>query len=135
MLEDRLFGTPIAEPHFSGYEIHVGETRYDEGGRALSEIVREGNEAAIRDGAVSDDGRVIGTYVHGLFDDDRFRHEFIRAARASAVLSPPESLAMVQAERDRRFDRLARHVRQSLDMDEIKRWIDIPERADAADRR
>jgi adenosylcobyric acid synthase len=48
---------------FSGYEIHVGETR----GRDLDRpfLHRENGE---RDGAVSENGRIAGAYVHGLFD-------------------------------------------------------------------
>jgi adenosylcobyric acid synthase len=42
----------------SGYEIHMGET--ERGGA---------NEAFLGEGAVSDDGLVIGTYLHGLFEN------------------------------------------------------------------
>lgn len=47
----------------SGYEIHAGMTT----GRALkSPAVRLGTT---NDGAISDDGQIMGTYLHGLFDD------------------------------------------------------------------
>ena len=49
-----------------GYEIHMGLT---EGAcRPLFEV-SEGASAGRPEGSVSDDGRVAGTYVHGLFDD------------------------------------------------------------------
>jgi len=58
--------------------------------------------------------------VHGFFDNDDFRHEFIRAARAAVDLAPAEQFARVGAERDARIDRLADHLRKSLDMNLIK---------------
>jgi adenosylcobyric acid synthase len=51
---------------FAGYEIHTGRTERI-GGRPFASMSTE------RDGAVSDDGLVVGTYVHGILNDDAFR--------------------------------------------------------------
>jgi adenosylcobyric acid synthase len=73
---------------------------------------------------------VIGTYVHGLFDDDTFRHGFVAAARAAAGLAPAAGCAYVTAERETRIDRWADHLRRSLNMHLIRSWIvDPPRRA------
>jgi adenosylcobyric acid synthase len=77
---------------------------------------------------VSDNGLVFGTYVHGLFDDDAFRHAFLDAARAARGLSPARDRAFVAAEREARLDRLADHLRRSLNMDLIRSWIGLPAR-------
>ncbi|HNO89074.1 MAG TPA: cobyric acid synthase, partial [Rhodocyclaceae bacterium] len=53
---------PGAAP-VSGYEIHMGVTR----GPALAQAAVE-LEDGRRDGAISDDGQILGTYLHGLFD-------------------------------------------------------------------
>ena len=83
-------------------------------------IIRRGERPeAIADGACSRDGRVAGTYLHGIFDADAFRHTFIRAARAARRLAPPERLAPLSAKREARIDRLAAHVRASLDVPAI----------------
>lgn len=112
---------------FHGYEIHVGETFYEPGARALADIQRHGTLESAADGAVNESGRVFGTYVHGFFDDDDFRHGFIRAARAAVDLAPTGKFARVGAEREARIDRLANHLRQSLDMTLLKSWIvDLP---------
>jgi len=52
----------------AGYAIHMGRTqRY--GGSPCFKIVEEnGRDVDIEDGCVSDDGRILGTYMHGLFD-------------------------------------------------------------------
>lgn len=100
----------------SGYEIHLGTTLYLQGAKPFASILREGCKEFIEDGAISEDGTVFGTYLHGLFDDDGFRHAFLRAMRRKCGLAAPLTLANVQAERDGRINRLAREVRASLDM-------------------
>jgi adenosylcobyric acid synthase len=114
-----VYGERLEIPCFAGYEIHMGETVYAEGARPFAEIQRSGESGCIPDGAVAQDCRAFGTYVHGLFHDDAFRHSFIAAARSACGLAPIQSRAFVTAEREGRIDRLAEHVRQSLDMDLI----------------
>jgi adenosylcobyric acid synthase len=111
---------------FEGYEIHLGETLYETGARPLADIERQGTMESVPDGAVSESGRVFGTYVHGFFDNDDFRHAFIRASRAAVDLAPAEKYARVRAERDACIDRLADHLRKSLAMDLLKSWIAGP---------
>lgn len=114
------------ETHFEGYEIHVGETFYETGARPFADILREGTANSIPDGAVDDSGRALGTYVHGIFDNDDFRRLFIQAARCAADLAPAEKFARVAAERDACIDRLADQLRTSLDMKLIRSWIVDP---------
>jgi adenosylcobyric acid synthase len=85
-----------------GYEIHMGET----------------TGAATEDG-----GRIWGTYLHGLFDDDSYRHEFLDDVRARCGLAPAREKAECTAERQARIDRWADHLRQSLNLDLIRGWI------------
>ncbi len=119
-----IFGQTI-ETAFNGYEIHLGETMYPEGTEPLAIIHREGSEAALPDGAVSRDGRVVGSYIHGLFDDDSFRHEFVDAARTACHLDRASVYAFVAREREARLDRLAEHVRSSLDLRLIFNWLGL----------
>jgi adenosylcobyric acid synthase len=104
---------------FRGYEIHSGETIYAQHAKPFAQIQRVGDSVRLRDGAVTEDGRVVGTYVHGLFSDDTFRHSFLAAARAACSLEPAREWACVSTERERRIDRLAEHVRASIDMELI----------------
>ena len=50
----------------SGYEIHMGVTR---GPALASPLVRLHGEGGRCDGAISPDRRVLGTYLHGIFDE------------------------------------------------------------------
>ena len=110
-------------PLFTGYEIHMGETRYEDGAREFAEILREGDTEGVADGAVAESGRVWGTYVHGLFDDDVFRHAFIKAARQQCGLGAAHEVVFAAREREERIDRWANHLRRSLDLDRIRGWI------------
>jgi adenosylcobyric acid synthase len=107
----------------TGYEIHLGVTEYNSEAKPLFELTRKGDAHSVSDGVASADRRIIGTYLHGLFDDDKFRHAFIRAARAACHLNPATIYADVKAEREARFDRLAEHVRQSIDLNQILGWL------------
>ncbi|MFN2369400.1 MAG: cobyric acid synthase CobQ, partial [Desulfurivibrionaceae bacterium] len=100
-----------------GYEIHHGRTVSNHD-RALR--LDDGSEA----GAVSGDGRIWGSYLHGIFDDDDFRRWFIDMLRSSRNLQP---LGGVVAPYDLEpaFDRLAGIVRESLDMDRIYRLLGL----------
>ena len=86
----------------TGYEIHMGETTGD---------------------AVSADGRITGTYIHGLLDADEFRHNWIARMRAECGLTPSAGYVQVSAEREARINRLAAHVREWLDIGLLKRWV------------
>jgi len=111
---------------FQGYEIHMGETDRTPGARPFARL-STGNHGQLLDGAISPSGLVFGTYVHGLFDDDRFRHSFLDWARASLRLAPAEEKAWAASERDARLNRWANHLRGSLRLDVIRDWILPPE--------
>jgi adenosylcobyric acid synthase len=119
-----LFGQPAPNLRAEGYEIHLGETVYAPGAEGLFDVVRATGEQVV-DGAVSPDGRIIGTYLHGLFDDDNFRHHFIAAVRRMCHLSPAESLRSYRSERRQRLDDLAAALRTALDLNQIERWLAV----------
>lgn len=110
-----LFGQPVGMLDVHGYEIHAGRTSYAPGD-AFAHIQRANEKRSRRDGAISVDGRIIGTYLHGVFAGDAFRHAFIGAARAASGLPPADALAYVQRERQSRLDRLASTVCGALDL-------------------
>jgi adenosylcobyric acid synthase len=127
LISDQLFGIHHAERCTSGYEIHLGETAYIAGSKPVFELRRcHAPEVAIADGAQSADGRIWGTYVHGLFDNDAFRHAFLRTARIACNLHASGNFAFRAAERQRKIDDLADSVESSLAMSAIREWIGLP---------
>jgi cobyric acid synthase CobQ len=101
-----------------GYEIHHGQTA----GQGLRPaVVREDGNGL---GYASEDGRVFGTYLHGLFDADLFRRWFINDLRKRRGLRVLDGI-------QRAFDiepalnRLADMVRANLDVDGIYRKMGL----------
>jgi adenosylcobyric acid synthase len=69
---------PASGEPVEGYEIHLGRTEGPDCARPLFHV--EGRP----EGAVSADGRVMGTYLHGMFASDRFRAAFLRGLGAAS---------------------------------------------------
>jgi adenosylcobyric acid synthase len=126
-----LFGHAVGAVEARGYEIHMGETSYVGNARPFGRVQRAGAIDLVDDGAATIDGRIVGTYLNGLFDADAFRHAFLRAARDVCGLAPPARMVHVTAERDARINRLASHVAHAVDVDALLAWIALPARRPA----
>jgi adenosylcobyric acid synthase len=122
-----LFCQPTRDITLHGYEIHVGETSYLGRAQPFAHLVRRSVERteSVTDGCISPDSRIFGTYLHGLFDGDAFRHVFTEAARAFCHLSPATEFNHWESKRQESLDRLATVVSQSLDMPKIFEWVGL----------
>ena len=99
----------------TGYEIHMGLTTLDKGLRPFSRIFRRGDASvSVEDGAVSHDGRIFGTYLHGLFENSRFRKIYLNRIRLEKGM-PLRSGTDKQQQHDP-FDQLAEHMDKNLDL-------------------
>ena len=106
----------------SGYEIHSGRIAGVAASRALFRLTHRDSIAANElEGARSDDGRVIGTSIHGMFDCAGFRRNFLDEIRTSKGLAPLESAARDDTDTNRRtaFDRIADVLEASVDMAQV----------------
>ncbi|PZV35085.1 cobyric acid synthase [Mesorhizobium kowhaii] len=90
-----------------GYEIHLGRTTGPDTMRP-SAIIN-----GVEDGAVSADGKVIGTYMHGLFGADSFRGKFLESLGIKGGGSD------YRAEVERALDEVAAELETHLDCDAI----------------
>lgn len=95
-------GQPI-----TGYEIHMGETIGPDCARPFANI------AGQDDGAIRADGRVMGSYLHGLFQEDAFRRAFFAGLGATA------STGNYSATVDQVLSDLAIHLETHLDIDAL----------------
>jgi adenosylcobyric acid synthase len=100
----------VAGAPVQGYEIHHGETTLDETVSPLLRLHHAGVAAWRTDGAISADGRVWGTYLHGFFDSAEVRRQLL------ASLRPGESVMPAEIDLDRELDRLADHLAAHLDL-------------------
>jgi adenosylcobyric acid synthase len=119
-----LFGQAIPSLRIAGYEIHVGASNTTANASAFAAL--DTPNGATSDGCVSDDSRIFGTYLHGLFDHDEFRHGLIVTARAFHRLAPATVLDEWSANRRASLNRLADAVRAALDIPEIFAWAGLP---------
>jgi adenosylcobyric acid synthase len=90
----------------NGYHMHLGITDGPDRGNPFAEI--EG----VPEGAVASSGRVMGTYLHGLFAADGFRRAFLESLGAT-----PDPALAFDSEIDAILDRLAAHLETHLDLD------------------
>jgi adenosylcobyric acid synthase len=113
----------------SGYEIHVGETTYIGDVKPLFRMKRAPEyHLEFEDGCISDDGRVTGTYLHGLFDEDSFRHRWIGAMRRSLGLADAVKLVDWKQRREEELNRLRDTVRDAVDLSAIYELMGLPAR-------
>ena len=88
-----------------GYEIHIGATTGPDRARPFAHV------AGQPEGALSADGRIIGSYLHGLFRADAFRAAFLRGLGAQS-----SGLAYGRVVEET-LDALAAHMETHLDVD------------------
>jgi adenosylcobyric acid synthase len=110
---------PFAVP-VNGYEIHMGVTECHEPEQvtALFEIAHAGGPAFL-EGWGTTDGKVWGTYLHGLFESDQFRRSWLNGLRETKGLAPLEETYSAQERKEMEFDRVAASLRSSLDMKRV----------------
>jgi adenosylcobyric acid synthase len=125
LFDSSLFGYPTARLGLNGYEIHVGETCYLEGSRPFARLETALDDHPHYDGCVASSGRIFGSYLHGLFDDDAFRHAFVAAAREFCQLAPATQVVNWKQKREAELDRLADTVRRFADMPSIFAWAGL----------
>nr|WP_208103305.1 cobyric acid synthase [Rubellimicrobium sp. CFH 75288] len=99
---------PSSGETLDGYEIHMGRTTGPDMERPW--LQADGRP----EGAQSPDGRVRGTYLHGLFAADGFRAAMLREWGA------PDDGLLWNATVEATLDRLADHVARHLDLDVVQ---------------
>ncbi|GCF95210.1 cobyric acid synthase [Enterococcus florum] len=118
----------IGDDQVSGYEIHMGKTINHEA-RAFAKITAANGITTERlDGAISQDRRVIGTYLHGIFDNSHWRRKLLNQARSARGLSEIQEVTIPYHEyKSQQYDKLADLLRENLDIERIYRIINQEE--------
>ncbi len=137
----------LSELPVSGYEIHMGETKYLGNGKSnglwqdgvpvgsvFAELSGGGCGPAGPDGAAS--GNVLGTYLHGIFDEPEFREALLELLRerkgnlsfggnAVRYSCAPVIMESARQRQERQLDILADVLRESLDWKLIYKAIGL----------
>ncbi len=102
----RIEGTHVATgAPIRGYEIHIGRSDGPDRARPFARI------GPAPEGAVSADGKVTGSYLHGMFAEDDFRRAFLAGF---GVQAGSQSYAQGV---DDTLDRLAAHLAAHMDVE------------------
>ncbi len=96
-----------------GYEIHMGKNEYKE-----EKLIFENIEDGSLDGLINENGKVFGTYIHGIFDNDLFRRAFLNFVRESKKLNPLPIQASLNYKKLKEdgFNKLATIIKENIDM-------------------
>ncbi|GGG11610.1 cobyric acid synthase [Paenibacillus abyssi] len=108
-----------------GYEIHTGKVRWT-GETVHPFVLSEAADTAasesscqFREGAAMPNGKVWGSFVHGVLHNDGFRRALLNRIRSEKEWPPLEAGIAFKERREAAFDRLAAHVRAHVDIERI----------------
>ena len=107
-VEGTIFPGTAREAPVRGYEIHMGVTRGPAFGRPATWL------NGVPEGALSNDGRILATYVHGVFDHPRACAAILDWAGLRGVITVDLASA-----REASLDRLADSIEANLDLGQI----------------
>lgn len=113
---DTIENTPI-----KGYEIHMGQTLLGENAKPFIHLSERLNKPVdVLDGGISDDGLVMGSYIHGIFDDGLFAKNFINIIRQEKGILPENDTDMsFEAFKENEYNKLADLMRKHIDLKKV----------------
>lgn len=97
-----------------GYEIHMGTT--ENLGEAIPMITLEDGRT---DAYMTKDGRVWGSYLHGIFDNEDLVFALVQDIMKEKGINPAENHLSIAEYKEIQYNKLADLIRNSLDMDAI----------------
>ncbi|MFJ8069776.1 cobyric acid synthase [Peribacillus sp. NPDC096447] len=114
-------GIMEGQMNLNGFEIHLGRTTLKSQVRPFL-LLKDGRE----DGAITNDNKVMGTYLHGIFHNRLFTRLLVNQIRRDKGLE--EVKENVQSDSERReeaYNLLASHLEENIDMDTIYQWLQL----------
>ena len=102
--------------HGTGYEIHMGQTRRHDGEPFFKIVERNGTACEDTDGCVTPDLRIMGTYIHGLFENPTIARLWLNSIGLADV---PTSELEGLAAKDKEYDLLAEYFETHIDVKKI----------------
>jgi adenosylcobyric acid synthase len=104
----------------AGYEIHMGQT-IRSGGSPLFHIMQRNNRRCQdEDGCISGDSKIMGTYIHGLFDNPAILKSWLNHIGLTDI--DIGNVGAIEA-RNRQYDLLADHFEKHIDVESIVKMV------------
>jgi adenosylcobyric acid synthase len=113
-LKESEIRVPWGNYPIRGYEIHQGRSRLGIG----SKDCFKAKDGAVL-GALSKDGRVLGTYLHGLLENDGFRSDWLRALCRDRGLKIPWKESSFNSGMEAKLEAWAKHLEDNLDLEVV----------------
>ena len=102
----------------TGYEIHMGQTIRTEGNPLFSVTQRNQVSCQDEDGCVSSGSKIMGTYIHGLFNNPAILRSWLSHIGLDGI--DVANVGGIEA-RNKEYDLLAAHFEEYIDVDKIVR--------------
>ena len=126
----RIHGTILADqnlyhltnPVVEGYEIHMGTTK-NLGGAVPMITLEDGRTDALS----TPDGKVWGSYLHGIFDNEDLVFGLVHQIMKEKGINPDENHLSVAEYKEIQYNKLADLLRNNLDMDYINSLFETEE--------
>ncbi len=100
----------------TGYEIHLGKSVIENENCSPFLNLSDGRS----DGAIANNGQIIGTYFHGIFNNREFTRKIVNQLRIKKGLEPLNQEVKTDAKRrEEAYQLLANHIRQNIDMKKV----------------
>ena len=121
-VQGNFMGMELTDMTVEGYEIHMGESEALDNARSFA-VLEDGTV----DGVIAADGTVMGTYLHGIFDNDDFREKIVETIREKKHLKAGPVAFDFKAFKEEQYDLLAETVETNIDMKKIMEIIGATE--------
>jgi adenosylcobyric acid synthase len=111
----------------NGYEIHMGESKGDVGLFRIRRLPLDARRAThdefVLDGSQKEN--CLGTYIHGIFENDLFRRSLLNMIRTQKGLDPLNDICSYSGIKEKALNNLAGIVSEYADMEFIERLVGL----------
>ena len=113
-------GTSLDQYPVKGYEIHMGQSNLQEKALPFARVKGINEKTTRNDGAISQDGQVWGTYIHGIFDNQGFVEALLKKLKEKTGKDTAFTITETfDAYKERQYVKLADSVRKSIDLAQL----------------
>jgi adenosylcobyric acid synthase len=120
----------VSKNKYKGYEIHMGKIRKGRDARPIFKVVSDSGRTADRwEGASSKDGHILGTNIHGLFDNRPILDSFVDFLTGRRKNRKAPTYKETEEVWTQSLETLASTMLQNIDIDEIMRIVGLREKS------
>ena len=100
----------------NGYEIHMGTTKINSGVFLFKIHSKNNKSADDQDGCISDNGKIIGTYIHGLFDSKEILSKWLKKIE---IKEEEQKIILGGLGKEKNYRLLKKHFEKHINFNQI----------------